>query len=187
MNSSEPFETIVNEHYEALYRFALSLARDESDAQDLTQQTFYVWATKGHQLQDRSKVKTWLFTTLYRAFLVARRRQARHPHCELAEASDDLPTVSLEFDRLDSAQVRSALARVDEVYQPAVALFYLDDRSYKEIAAILKVPIGTVKSRIARGLAQLRQLLSSGRSEPVGDYSEWDLSSTLIAEPLSDC
>src|SRR5215471_6739383 len=101
MNSSDPFELLVNEHYEALYRFALSLTRSETDAQDLTQQTFYVWATKGHQLQDFSKVKTWLFTTLYRAFLVARRRQARHPHCELEEVSQDLPTVSLEFDRLD--------------------------------------------------------------------------------------
>jgi DNA-directed RNA polymerase specialized sigma subunit, sigma24 homolog len=52
MNSADPFETIVGEHYEPLFRFALSLTRMESDARDLTQQTFYVWATKGHQLRD---------------------------------------------------------------------------------------------------------------------------------------
>ena len=75
MNVADQFETIVSDHYEPLYKFALSLTRAESDARDLTQHTFYIWATKGHQLRDASKVKTWLFTTLHRAFLEARRRQ----------------------------------------------------------------------------------------------------------------
>jgi RNA polymerase sigma-70 factor (ECF subfamily) len=56
-------------YYEPLYQFAFSLARDEADACDLTQQTFCIWAAKGHQLRDASKVKTWLFTTLHREFL----------------------------------------------------------------------------------------------------------------------
>jgi RNA polymerase sigma-70 factor (ECF subfamily) len=71
------FETIVAAYYEPLYQFAFSLTRSESDACDLTQQTFYVWATKGHQLRDASKVKSWLFTTLHRGFLESHRRQAR--------------------------------------------------------------------------------------------------------------
>ena len=56
---------LVEEFYMPLYRFGLSLTRKESDAEDLTQQTFYRWQTKGHQLRDAAKVKTWLFTTLY--------------------------------------------------------------------------------------------------------------------------
>src|SRR5262245_34364593 len=56
MNSADLFEAIVNEHYAPLFRFAMSLTRSESDACDLTQQTFYVWAKKGHQLRDISKV-----------------------------------------------------------------------------------------------------------------------------------
>src|SRR5216683_5020849 len=92
---SDDFEQIVSEHYEPLYRFALSLTHAEADACDLTQQTFYVWATKGHQLRDRSKVKTWLFTTLHRAFLESRRRQTRFPHQSLDEiALDELPATS---------------------------------------------------------------------------------------------
>jgi RNA polymerase sigma-70 factor (ECF subfamily) len=53
-----------------------------------------------------------------------------------------------------------ALKKVDEVYQAPVSLFYLQDCSYNEIAEILKVPLGTVKSRLARGLGQLQQLLA---------------------------
>ena len=157
MNATDPFESVVNEFYQPLYRFALSLTRAAVDAQDLTQQAFYVWATKGHQLRDSSKIRSWLFTTLHRAFLVSRRRQERFQHCDLEEASPDLPTVSFEADRLDSPQVLSALAKVDKLFQPAVALFYLEDFSYKDIAEALEVPIGTVKSRIARGIAELRQ------------------------------
>src|SRR4051794_4751215 len=158
MNSAEQFEAIVGEHYEPLFRFAMSLTRLETDARDLTQQTFYVWATKGHQLRDVSKVKTWLFTTLHRAFLKARRRQIRFTHHDLEEVSEELPTLSPDFaNQLDCSQVLSALAGVDEIYQAAVALFYLEDCPYKDIAVILEVPVGTVKSRIARGLAQLRE------------------------------
>jgi RNA polymerase sigma-70 factor (ECF subfamily) len=162
MNSNDHFEALVNEHYEPLFRFAMSLTRTESDAQDLTQQTFYVWATKGHQLRDLSKVKTWLYTTLHRAFLNSRRRQIRFPHHNLEEVTTQLPVLSPQFaNKVDSAQVLVALAGVDEIYRGAVALFYLDDCSYKDIAAVLEVPIGTVRSRIARGIAQLRKIILS--------------------------
>lgn len=165
MNSADQFEAIVGEHYEPLFRFAMSLTRSESDARDLTQQTFYVWATKGHQLRDITKVKTWLFTTLNRAFLVSQRRQIRFSHHDLEAVSEELPVVSpLHGNQLDASQVLSALAKVDEVYQAAVALFYLEDCPYKEIAVILDVPIGTVKSRIARGIAQLREILLANDS-----------------------
>ena len=164
---SDDFAQIVEGHYEALYRFALSLTRAEADARDLTQETFYVWASKGSQLRDRSKAKAWLFTTLHRAFLGTRRRLTRFPHQPLQELDDgDLPEISPDFtNAADRPEVLSALAKVDEVYQAAVALFYLEDCSYQEIAEILEVPLGTVKSRIARGISQLRQLLGFRESD----------------------
>jgi RNA polymerase sigma-70 factor (ECF subfamily) len=187
MSSTDPFEALVSEHYEPLYRFAMSLTRSGSDACDLTQQTFYVWATKGHQLRDLSKVKTWLYTTLHRAFLVARRRQTKFPHCDLEEASNQLPTFTPALaDHVDSSNLLSALAKVDEIFQPAVALFYLEDYSYRDIAVILEVPIGTVKSRIARGIAQLREiLLPDGKPSERGS-AERDFSPTLLREPLGE-
>ena len=170
MNAAGEFEALVDAHYESLFRFALSLTRSESDAGDLTQQTFYTWAKKGHQLRDRSRAKTWLFTTMHRAFLATQRRQNRFPHHELEQVAGELPVYSPEStDQLDAAPVLSALARVDGIYQAAVALFYLEDYSYQQIANILEVPLGTVKSRIARGVAQLRHILFSDEAAPVRD------------------
>src|ERR1043166_3465827 len=124
MSSAEPFEAIVCEHYKPLYRFAMSLTRVEADAEDLTQQTFFVWATKGHQIRDISKVKAWLFTTLYRAFLVARQRQGAFSH---EAVSEELPAASpAPADPVDCSEVLPALTRVDEAYRAAVALFYLE-------------------------------------------------------------
>ena len=166
MVSDLDFESVVARYYEPLFQFAFSLTRSEADACDLAQQTFYVWATKGHQLRDATKVKTWLFTTLHRAFLESRRRQVRFPHYELDEVHVDLPTLSpATVNQLDSGQVLQALAEVDEIYQAPVSLFYMEDCSYKEIAEILGVPIGTVKSRMARGIAQLQSILTRGERE----------------------
>ena len=161
MAESVDFESLVALHYGPLYQFAFSLTRNEPDACDLTQQTFCTWAAKGHQLRDISKVKTWLFTTLHREFLGSRRRQTRFPHVELEESAAELPVVSpATVNRLDTEQVLEALAQLDEIFQAPVALFYLQDYSYKEIAEILGVPIGTVKSRLVRGLERLHQLLA---------------------------
>ena len=161
MTGKLDFESLVTLYYPPLYRFALSLTRNESDACDLTQQTFYVWAAKGHQLQDASKVKTWLFTTLHRLFLEMQRRHHRFPHHELDEVSSELPNIDAEIvNQVDSMVVVEMLGKVDAPYQAPVALFYLEDYSYKEIADILSVPMGTVKSRISRGIAQLQNILA---------------------------
>ena len=69
------FAELVDAQYQALFRFALSLTRDADRAADLVQETFCIWAEKGGQLKDRSKAKTWLFTTLHREFLGQRRRR----------------------------------------------------------------------------------------------------------------
>jgi len=161
MASVWDFEGLVARFYEPLYQFAFSLARSEADACDLTQQTFYVWATKGHQLRDPQKVKTWLFTTLHRQFLESRRRLVRFPHQDLDSAEIELPSIEPHaISQIDAAQVLASLARVDESFQSPVALFYLQDCSYKEIADILDLPLGTVKSRISRGIGQLQKLLA---------------------------
>ena len=128
---------------------------------------FLTWVTKGHQLQDPSKVKSWLFTTLHRPFLESQRRLVRFPHLEITAADSELPPIEPDMvNHLDAQAVLELLAQVDPQYRGPVALFYLEDYSYNEIAGVLEVPLGTVKSRIARGLAQLKTLFRDSAAPP---------------------
>lgn len=167
--SNEAFAQLVDAHYASLYRFALSLARNPADAGDLVQQTFYVWATKGHALRDLAKAKSWLFTTLYREFLRVRRRDSRATSIEdLPPGEQDVPAEEIDrVAKLDAAVVMAALQSVDEVFRAPLTLFYLEDLSYQEIADALEVPIGTVMSRLSRGKAQLRTALAKGESKVI--------------------
>ena len=161
------FQQLVDAHHAALYRFAYSLARSEAAACDLTQQTFYIWAMKGHALRDASKAKSWLFTTLHREFLRTRQRDQRWTSLEdLPVGQTDVAAEEIEpWRKLDGAGVLEALAQVDEVFRAPLALFYLESFSYAEIAETLGVPAGTVMSRLSRGKAQLRVLLSDAVQE----------------------
>ncbi len=151
---------LVGEFYMPLYRFALSLIRKDSDAGDLVQQTFYAWAKKGHQLRDASKVKTWLFTTLYREFLAKRRHDERFVETEDESEFIEPPHVApAAVDALDAATVQEALHRLDARYRAPLTLFYMQQHSYREISEILNIPIGTVMSRVSRGKAELRRAL----------------------------
>ncbi|MGZ8900974.1 MAG: RNA polymerase sigma factor [Limisphaerales bacterium] len=165
MNQETVFEKLVDSYYTSLYRFAFSLTRQESEACDLTQETFLIWARKGHQVRDDSKVKSWLFTTLHREYLQKHRRRVRFPEIEVDSAESELPEIlPMSPERLDRHNILQALGRLDDHFQAAVALFYLEDHSYPEIAEILQVPLGTVKSRISRGIAQLQVLLTDAHS-----------------------
>jgi RNA polymerase sigma-70 factor (ECF subfamily) len=155
------FEDVVDRYYRPLYQFAFSLTGSEADAGDLTQHTFYTWRTKGEQLRDPTKVRAWLFTTLHRAFLQVRRRETHFPHYALDQVDSELPCVSPSHaSHLDFADVMTALSKLDDIFRAPLALFYLEDCPYKEIALALNVPLGTVKSRIARGICQLQKLLA---------------------------
>ena len=156
------FENLVEQYYRPLYRFALSLARNEDEAGDLTQQTFFIWAKKGSQLRDQGKAKSWLFTTLYREFLGSRRRQSKYPSVELETADHELPVVqSNPSQSLDAKYAIYALMQLDEIYRIPLALFYQESLSYHEIATFLDLPMGTVMSRLSRGKTKLRALVEN--------------------------
>lgn len=184
--SRPSFESVVETYYQPLFRFALSLTKHEAEASDLTQQTFYLWATKGHQLRDVTKVKSWLFTTLHREFLSWARRRQRFEHTEMDETDADLPTVSPTMvNDLDGHTAIEALQQVDDLYRAPLTLFYLQDHSYKEIAEILDVPIGTVMSRLARGKGQLRKILADQKKSTLTENKILPLDSDNKRENLS--
>jgi RNA polymerase sigma-70 factor (ECF subfamily) len=162
MPSDPEFERLVDLYYRDLYRFSFSLTRNEPDAADLTQETFYIWAQKRHQIRDAGKVKTWLFTTLHRQFLNTRRRLARFSDEPVSDTMGDLPAVDPKVvNRIDVATMLDFFAQIDQGYRVALMLYYMEDLSYREIAEVLNVPLGTVQSRISRGKQHLHQLLTT--------------------------
>ncbi|MEO6034688.1 MAG: sigma factor-like helix-turn-helix DNA-binding protein, partial [Verrucomicrobiota bacterium] len=91
----------------------------------------------------------------------AKRHEVRFPHGEINEADPNLPTISpAVVNEMDAATVWDALGLLDENYRAPLTLFYLEDHSYQEIAEALKIPVGTVMSRISRGKALLRGRLT---------------------------
>ena len=159
--SANDFKRLVDEQYSPLFRFALTLAKSETDASDLTQQTFFIWASKSDQLRDASKAKSWLFTTLYREFLNRRRHEVRFPQVELDEAREEDMSILPNMSAIDSETVLQALSELEEPFRAVITLFYLEQFSYRDIADVLAIPVGTVMSRLSRGKAQLRQRLVS--------------------------
>ena len=161
MSADPEFEDLVKLYYPDLYRFGLSLTGREADACDLAQETFYIWANKGHQLRDPTKVKAWLFTTLHRQFLQARRHETRFKDEPIDETSPELPAITVDcVNRIDARGLLSFLEQLDETHRAPLVLYYLEDLSYNEIAETLAVPLGTVQSRIARAKIKLLQLLN---------------------------
>jgi RNA polymerase sigma-70 factor (ECF subfamily) len=141
-------------------RRCLCLARSESDAADLIQQTFFTLIQHLHQIRDLSRIKSWLFTTLRRNFLMEVRHRAKHPEVEFLPDVHGLHTEDPSHGRTsDALIVRRALLQVDALYRTALELFYVKNLSYREIGKALEVPIGTVMSRLSRGKAQLKSIL----------------------------
>ncbi|HEY0789860.1 MAG TPA: RNA polymerase sigma factor [Chthoniobacterales bacterium] len=155
-------EGAVAAYYQSLYRFALSLTRQEASAADLTQQTFLLLAQHGHQLRELEKLKGWLFTTLRREFLRLARRQNAHPEVSFESGEHEAATLDVTAARsADAHLILDALDALDDTYQVALKMYYLGELSYREIADALEIPIGTVMSRLSRGKEQLRARLSS--------------------------
>lgn len=158
------FEKLVDDHYAALYRFAMSLTHSPDRAADLVQETFCIWAAKGGQLREAAKAKSWLFTTLHREFLASRRRASRFTDDSDAaqHAIDNSQSNDEVADRqMDGQRALELLAGLDEMFRAPLTLFYLQQHSYKDIAEILEIPIGTVMSRISRGKEILRRKMTS--------------------------
>jgi len=151
---------LVDEHYEALYRYAYRLTGSSADAEDLTQDTFLTVQQKLDQLRDQSRARPWLYKILRNQFLKLLQK-AGNQHLisslnNIAEPVDALPD---DF-HFDEELIQQVLNQLPEEFRTVVVLYYFQELSYQEIADHLEIPIGTVMSRLARGKKNLRESLS---------------------------
>ena len=176
------WEEIVRKYHRRIYNLCYRFAGTADDAQDLTQEVFIkMYRTLGSYDVDRGAFVTWV-TTMTRNLLVDHFRRSRQDRVTdsidagLREEEDSLSLSDrLEDDaprpddRLASKEtqkmVQQALARLSPDLREAVILRDLQDLDYKEIAQVLKVPEGTVKSRINRGRMELARLLSRNKRQ----------------------
>jgi RNA polymerase sigma-70 factor (ECF subfamily) len=129
---------------------------------------------KGHQLREASKVKTWLFTTLYREFLGKKRQDDHFVETDEEELlAEPVHIDSTLVNQLDAGLVQKAMHQLNEKFRAPLALFYLEQHSYREIAEILALPIGTVMSRISRGKAELRKQLADAADSQARKVVRW--------------
>lgn len=161
----ELVRSLINEQYTAVYRFAYRLTGNSVDAEDLTQHSFLKACEKIDQLQDPERARSWLFTIVRNHFLKSKaKRDLETTTLEPEAVVSHDPTDEFEFE-IDSQQLQQVLDAMPETYRLPVLLYYFEELSYKEIAAALEVPIGTVMSRLARGKSYLRAEFSTAASK----------------------
>jgi len=153
-------EQVMLACYRPLYRYALSLTGHEQDAADLTQQTAVKFALHWQDIREEAATRSWLYTTLYREFLLLRRRTRETVEFDEALLPEVPPDAAPQERRLDCRTALEVLGKMDEPHRSVLSLFYVEDLSYREIAGILGVPAGTVMSRLSRAKDALRQLLA---------------------------
>jgi len=166
---SDKGDHAILENLGVLYGFAMSLTRNPTDAEDLVQEAC-LRAIKGMtQSGVKSDPKVWLFTILRNVWINQWRRRAKAPEfillgknrgdgAPLQEGfSDGKDRLEEQFDRdVASRKIRFAISGLPEVFREVVVLRYFEGLSYRQIAAILGCPAGTVMSRLNRAKAELR-------------------------------
>ena len=153
------FDDEAVRHLDALYSFALKLARARDDADDLVSDTMLRAFQRWEQYRLGTNMRAWLFTILYHAFVSRKRRiDAREVQPlededgrEIFEAVGDADPESTFYDSFLDEDIVSAIQRLPDEYRDAVVMSDLHGLKYAEIAQILGVPEGTIKSRLFRG------------------------------------
>lgn len=161
---------LVADHHASLYRYAFRLAGSAVDAEDLTQQVFLIAQQKLDQVRDAQCVRSWLYTVLRNCFLKSRRQQSPVPAGAIELDINAIPDEVLERD-VDSERLQNAIDSLEDDFRIAVLLFYFEFRSYREMAEILEVPIGTVMSRLARAKARLRAALCAAAEQDASPFN----------------
>jgi RNA polymerase sigma-70 factor (ECF subfamily) len=159
-------DALLRRHHDRIYALCRRIAGNDSDALDATQEALLAICRGLDRFDGRSAFSTWMYRVTTNACLDELRRKSRRPTpVEDVSAFERTASTSLGDGVADRYDIDAALATLPEEFRAAVVLRDLCDLDYAEIASVLDIPPGTVRSRIARGRAALAQLLGN-RSGP---------------------
>ncbi len=193
--TADNFTSLLESVLEPAYRTAYHLTRNEADAEELVQEAALL-AYKGFdRFELGTNFKGWFMTILRNRFISGYRKKQREvPTVDLEDAPDlymyskslesGLATQTSEpakyvIERLDAEQVGDALAELPMEFREAATLYFTQDMSYQEIADVLGVPVGTVRSRLHRGRKLLQKKLWS-LAEDYGLVPEADATEDVL-------
>ena len=167
------FEDLALPLFDSLYNFSRWLVHDQNDAEDLVQET-YLKALRGFgSFQTGTNFRAWIYRILKNTFLSSRSTVERRMTVAMDEEEDSstLPTTlstpeSLLIERSSNDAVQCAIEQLPVIFREVILLCDVEDASYREIAEILSIPIGTVMSRLARARKVVRESLCSTPCAP---------------------
>ncbi|MEM7116570.1 MAG: sigma-70 family RNA polymerase sigma factor [Chloroflexota bacterium] len=159
------FEVLVNHHAQLVYNLALRTLRNQQEAEDVAQEAF-VRAWRGlPRFRADSRFQTWLYRIVtnlcYNRLPKLRQELEALPQDEVDSLSDErLGVETAVISREQRDQLQQAIESLPESYRLLITLRHLQQMSYDEIAAVMQMPLGTVKTGIFRARRQLRQLIT---------------------------
>lgn len=169
-NPANLFSQAALEHIDALYGFAMTLTREQSEAEDLVQETYLRAVRAFGQLMPDSNLKSWLFVIMRNAWLNNMRHARSGPQFVELDAEEEgragwLDPLACDpyvdyVRKLEREEVRQAIDSLPRMYREIVVLRDIEGFSYQQIASILRCPAGTVMSRLGRAREKLRRLLA---------------------------
>jgi RNA polymerase sigma factor (sigma-70 family) len=176
------FEELAIPLFDSLYNFARWLVQNQNDAEDLVQETYLKAFRSFASFEPGTNFRAWIFQILKNTFLGSCSKLERRMTLAM-DSEEDLPTTSATPESLliglsDIEAVRSAIEQLPVIFREVILLSDVEDASYREIAEILSIPIGTVMSRLARARKMVRDSLWSPHKAPIsGDLSHPGLTS----------
>ncbi len=157
-NNSD-IQRLIDDHLDAVYRYAYRLTGAVHDAEDLTQQVFLLAQGRLEQLREADRARGWLFTILRNSFLKTVQRTQPISATSLGLNLEAVPAEGENMRAIDSADLQAAMDELPAEFRVVLVMFYFEECSYREIAEKLDLPMGTVMSRLARAKGHLRSKL----------------------------
>lgn len=149
------FERLVLDAQDTLYRVSMSMLKNEHDAQDAVSEAILKAYENLHKLKKEEFFKTWLVRILINECKHMLKKSGRATSLE----NEKLPEISSRDNPYQSVELGEAIDRLPKKIRLVVVMFYVEDYSVKEIKRVLNVPEGTVKSRLSKGRALLKENL----------------------------